>query len=318
MDQSGFERLPPQAPPPLPAWPSITPPPPRVWSVFVAYSIVFVGMFAIVMLTITLWVATHDLLRPGTPKRTMDDAVQAAMASPNFNLTLFLLISSLGGGVALCGAILSPRGWRFRLGLAPSSAGIGTTVTLVIGTLALSQAYTMLIPLLGLELSPALKTLEKTISNLDGPQLVAAVLIIGLAPGVCEELLFRGYMQTRLIERYGSMRAILISSALFGLLHLDLLQTPFGFAMGLLLGWAAYRTGSIRPAMTAHVINNSTVVLAATLLPSATGATDNAGAGIAVSVALGCALVLCACIWILHRIMPRPEVSLRAIAVPVG
>lgn len=74
-----------------------------------------------------------------------------------------------------------------------------------------------------------------------------------LAP-LSEELLFRGYVQ-RSLRPYGRRFAIFGSALLFGLFHGNLLQTPYAFLMGLILGWLTEEY-SIRWAVLLHVFNN--------------------------------------------------------------
>lgn len=74
-----------------------------------------------------------------------------------------------------------------------------------------------------------------------------------LAP-VAEELLFRGFV-LRTLRPYGKRFAILGSAFLFGLFHGNLLQTPYAFLMGLVLGYVAAEY-SIRWAMGLHLSNN--------------------------------------------------------------
>ena len=74
-----------------------------------------------------------------------------------------------------------------------------------------------------------------------------------LAP-VAEELLFRGYV-LRTLRPFGKRFAILGSAILFGLFHGNLLQTPYAFLMGLLLGYAAVEY-SVYCSIALHVFNN--------------------------------------------------------------
>src|SRR5438876_11835505 len=91
-----------------------------------------------------------------------------------------------------------------------------------------------------------------------GPDLFGAVLVFGVIAGIAEELFFRGYMQTRLTEAWGPARAIVVSAACFGVLHLDIsgVHMALAFAMGLYLGFVVERTGSVLPAIVCHVVNN--------------------------------------------------------------
>ena len=74
-----------------------------------------------------------------------------------------------------------------------------------------------------------------------------------LAP-VAEEILFRGLIQRRLLP-YGRNFAIFVSALTFGLFHGNLIQTPFAFLVGLVLGYVAAEY-SVLWAMVLHMINN--------------------------------------------------------------
>lgn len=74
-----------------------------------------------------------------------------------------------------------------------------------------------------------------------------------LAP-VAEEILFRGLIQRSLMP-YGKKFAIFCSAVTFGLFHGNLIQAPFAFLVGLVLGYVASEY-SIGWAMLLHMINN--------------------------------------------------------------
>lgn len=74
-----------------------------------------------------------------------------------------------------------------------------------------------------------------------------------LAP-IGEELLFRGYV-LRTLRPYGKRFAVLGSAFLFGLFHGNLLQTPYAFLMGLILGYTAVEY-SVGWAIGLHMFNN--------------------------------------------------------------
>lgn len=79
-------------------------------------------------------------------------------------------------------------------------------------------------------------------------------LYMGLAAPIFEEILFRGLV-LRTLEPYGRKFAILGSAFLFGIFHGNILQTPFAFAVGLILGYVTLEY-SIVWAMVLHLINN--------------------------------------------------------------
>ena len=84
------------------------------------------------------------------------------------------------------------------------------------------------------------------------------ILSITIMAPMVEELLFRGAIQGHL-QRKGirPLYAILISSAIFGIVHMNPIQIPFAFAIGSIFGWLYYRTGSLVPGIIGHFINNT-------------------------------------------------------------
>ena len=87
------------------------------------------------------------------------------------------------------------------------------------------------------------------------------LVTIGILGPLGEELLFRGAVLRSLLEwrpiRSMPWIAIVLSAALFSLVHMNPAQMPGSFMMGLLFGWLAYRTGSLLPGIVGHMFNNS-------------------------------------------------------------
>jgi membrane protease YdiL (CAAX protease family) len=85
-----------------------------------------------------------------------------------------------------------------------------------------------------------------------------AVVVSATSAGICEETGFRGYMQRPIEQRHGAPIAIVVSSLLFTLLHLNktwatLGMVPIVFLAGILLGLLAWSAGSLVPGMIGHV-----------------------------------------------------------------
>jgi membrane protease YdiL (CAAX protease family) len=87
------------------------------------------------------------------------------------------------------------------------------------------------------------------------------VLFVGMCvvPGIVEELVFRGVMFTGLRKKFGPVVVILITSALFGIIHLQ--YDWFGIVavslLGVALGVTREFTGSVIPCMIIHALNNA-------------------------------------------------------------
>jgi membrane protease YdiL (CAAX protease family) len=87
---------------------------------------------------------------------------------------------------------------------------------------------------------------------------VAVAVLTALVPAFCEELLFRGYMQRRLLQRWSPAVAITVQGGLFALLHCDsLLHILAVLPGGIFYGVLAYRTRSIWPGVLLHFLNNA-------------------------------------------------------------
>ena len=70
-------------------------------------------------------------------------------------------------------------------------------------------------------------------------------LVIGLLAPFTEEMVFRGAILRKLLDSYSPWKAIALSAFFFSLIHMNPVQMPHAFLIGLLLGWMYWRTGSI-------------------------------------------------------------------------
>jgi hypothetical protein len=88
--------------------------------------------------------------------------------------------------------------------------------------------------------------------------LVINLFIIGILPGLGEELLFRGIIQKELLGKINNPHvAILITSILFSAFHFQVTGFIPKLMIGMVLGYAYYLSGSLILSMILHVINNS-------------------------------------------------------------
>lgn len=86
------------------------------------------------------------------------------------------------------------------------------------------------------------------------PDNFSMFLYAGILAPISEEILFRGLIQRSMLP-FGKKFAIFVSSLTFGLFHGNLIQTPYAFAVGLVLGYVAAEH-NILWAMVLHMINN--------------------------------------------------------------
>jgi hypothetical protein len=147
--------------------------------------------------------------------------------------------------------------------------------------LSLGQVLDSLTVLAGLAQHGNMKIIRGALYQVAGPDLLLAVLIVGLLAGTAEEIFFRGYVQTRLVQRLPRGAAVIVTSICFGAFHLDWLHSLLALVLGLYLGWITELTGSALPAVVCHVVNNALF----TLVTSRWGGID----GVQINVALAAA-----------------------------
>ena len=92
-------------------------------------------------------------------------------------------------------------------------------------------------------------------------RLIAGIITMAILPAICEELLFRGLIFKGLQEKFNPHIAILISAAMFTLLHGSLQQTVYQFILGMMLGYAIHYGKSIIYPILLHFVNNIVVVI---------------------------------------------------------
>ena len=95
------------------------------------------------------------------------------------------------------------------------------------------------------------------ISRDDGtvPAKIYLVIAYALLPAICEEFVYRGILCHE-YEKGGVMRAVVLSSAFFALLHFNLQNLPVYLFSGAILALTMYATRSLFGAMIAHTIYN--------------------------------------------------------------
>jgi membrane protease YdiL (CAAX protease family) len=237
---------------------------------------------------------TGELEPEGEPA-PVDAKLWSALAVQGVWLCLTLAIASVLRG----GSVSS------RLGLGPGRLRASSVAVLAGGLLALSFALSALLGALELRDVGALGEVNRIVRATRGPSLALALLAMGLAPGIAEELLFRGLVQRSLARQLGPPIGILGGAALFALAHADPVQSSAAFLLGLYLGAVAQLAGSIRAAIACHVVNNLVATSVAWLegvpLPG-----DLQALPTAAYLAIGLGLAMGSLGWVARRERPEP------------
>ena len=103
-------------------------------------------------------------------------------------------------------------------------------------------------------------------SSLMHPETVAGFIVFILAVVVVapfgEEILFRGFLQQFLEKHWkDSTKAVLITSLFFAMIHLNPYWMIQIYFLGLILGFLAWRTGSVVPSLILHGLNNAMAII---------------------------------------------------------
>ena len=254
-----------------------------VWRVFATYVAAVAGIFAASGMAIV----TLKSMFPDTPDQALLQSLPALIAgslASSFALIFTLL------------AIVQPA-TPAALRLLPGWESGRALAVMALGMLALGQTLDSLTWLVGFRERGSMVIVRRVLEGAVGPDLFGAVLVFGVIAGTAEELFFRGYMQTRLTEAWGPARAIVVSAACFGVLHLDIsgVHMALAFAMGLYLGFVVERTGSVLPAIVCHVVNNVVYTLQTAFGGTLQDRRTNA------VVAAACALLFVLCLAWLRR-----------------
>lgn len=86
--------------------------------------------------------------------------------------------------------------------------------------------------------------------------MIQSIIILGILFPLFEEILFRGFILTKLLDTYSDTSAIILSSAIFALSHMELIRGIYAFAIGLLAGYSVTKTKTIKSAVIIHMTYN--------------------------------------------------------------
>jgi uncharacterized protein len=294
MDTTDFSgpSLPPVSFPPLQVAPPSTA---RVWTPFAAFS-----LSLLVALTLSQFVlavlARASLLPENRTRQNYERAARLLQDSATGILGSALATCVSFALIALVCASFSNEtmGARLRTGRCPWWFGLGLLAAL--GMMGLGEIFSGIVALLGLEDRGSLAIFARVFAHPSTATLVGVMGIIVLGASTAEELLFRGYIQTRFVQRWGATASVVVSAVMFAVAHFDALHSLYALVAGLLLGWISLRTGTIRVTLVAHAINNlvSMLQLVSSNVDVATSKTRAVG-GIVVGAI--CALLCIAGFW---------------------
>ena len=190
---------------------------------------------------------------------------------PNTALTSAVSVTAQGVGLVVVVALYllhRQKSWSYLRVRWPSLRDLLWTVATTIGLFAALAALLVIVQQLGL--SPTEHSVAE--AGQQNPEILLPLIPLSvLITGPAEELLYRGVIQTRLRESFGTVAAVALASVVFAVVHApayglgaglgpDLLTTlVILFILGAFLGAAYEYTGNLVVPAVAHGLYNAVV-----------------------------------------------------------
>ena len=137
-----------------------------------------------------------------------------------------------------------------------------------------------------------------------------------IAAPILEELIFRGIMLDGLLRIYSPTKAVIVSSLLFGLIHLNPAQFVGGALVGGFMGWVYVHTRSVMATILIHAVFNLTAFTESYFI-DVEEAIDMSYAEVLggwtnyVLVVLGSIVVTLGCVFLLDKEFKKPPRALQ-------
>lgn len=141
----------------------------------------------------------------------------------------------------------------FRLRMCKANAFIGGLL-MIVGTILLGMIVT---GIAGMIFKNSATELTESMEYLLGDSFIKTLLVVAVAPAICEELMFRGFVFSSLEKKCSYKKAIVIGGVLFGAYHMNIVQFFTTAFIGMVICYVSYRSKSIFPGMLMHFFNNA-------------------------------------------------------------
>ena len=105
--------------------------------------------------------------------------------------------------------------------------------------------------------------MSEILAPLSQGSILISIITVGIVAPIAEEVLFRGVIYNTLNRKISVRWTIIIQAIFFGIFHGNLVQGLYATLLGLIFGYVTYKTKSLWPAITMHIVNN----LVATIIP---------------------------------------------------
>ena len=224
--------------------------------------LLIVGQTAVVFVAVVAWAATLTVLRQ--PVGQPNPALLLAVGTVGTLLTAVPVVGLMFG-----------RSARLRLALRlPAGIHVGLVLLLAVPMIAvMSEASAWIADILRLigvpepwiQMDHLTAVIDAVREYPAWPMAAAVVVFGGLSPGVGEELYFRGFVGRGLVARWGLVRGVLLTSLLFGAMHVHPLHALGAALIGVVLHAVYFWTRSLVAPMVLHAWYNCLALLVSVL-----------------------------------------------------
>ncbi len=158
--------------------------------------------------------------------------------------------------------VLIKRGYQIDLGLKPTKIAYIAITLLTFGYILVYDN----------SLEPLLANIKQAewvveiFNELLENKFIAYMSIVVIAP-IFEEIIFRGFVFKEFLKRYSLAKAIIFSSLIFGIIHMNIHQGVATFFLGTILAVIYYKSNSLLLCILIHFINNLFCLLVIYHLP---------------------------------------------------
>jgi membrane protease YdiL (CAAX protease family) len=226
------------------------------WSVLWCFGFLLVTQVPGALVAAIILIAAQWGSPPGTG--TLKEIQSLAFA------VAFLITEALVIGVSwIVIRLVVGRDWTRQLALrTPSPWHVGLAIVSLPGLIVIANIfYVWLKRQMGDMSELGLPNLEEAMKVMESWPWPLAVLIIGLGPGIGEELWCRGFLGRGLVGRYGVVLGVLFTSFFFGAIHVLPAQGTMAVLMGIYLHFTYLVTRSLWVPILLHFLNNSFAVI---------------------------------------------------------
>lgn len=164
-------------------------------------------------------------------------------------------LAAIAVGIVILHSWKGPGYWRQEVLVREKPMHLGAFAAFITLTIGAQMVSSLWISLVEAIMNGFGGSIMPMLEGISGASETFSMFLYGAIVGpVAEEVLFRGFV-LRSLRPYGKRFAIVLSSLLFAFFHGNLLQLPYAFIMGLVMGYVAAEY-SIYWALAVHMFNN--------------------------------------------------------------